>query len=579
MTNAGLEVRNARNVDPFAFLPSFLLSLPLIWLVVAPLVILLICAFRPTGFLLDPGFTTQHITDTWADPQLWRLFGRTLQFAIGSTALALVIGTALAWLVERTDIAGAGLIRALMILPMAMPPFIMAIAWIILLSPRTGVANLALTQIFGLTSAPLDIYNMTGMIFVEGLALSPSAFLIMAPAFRKLDATLEEAALMSGAGMVDVVRRIALPLLAPALAGSAIYLLIVSLVVFDVPGAIGHPVGILLVSTHVYDLLFHSPMGLPEYGAVSAIAIIIAAALVALCLLYQRLTRTAGRFTTITGKASRQRTVPLGRARPFAQAGVVLFVLLTVVAPICAIGWTSLLPYQMAFSMDALRQMSFANHRVFLTDPALLKVIGHSLLIALTASFAATGLALLIAWVVVKTNAPGRRLLDLLAFLPLAFPGVLIATALIYVYLSIPLVRIYGTIWIIAVAHTTVFLSYSSRAMNAAMLQLHNELEEAARMSGARWLTVMRRIVVPLLLPALAAVWIWVFTHSVRELSSALLLQGRDNATLPTLLFSYWNQGYPTTTAAVAIWLVLGLVTLMAIGQGLQAIAARRSSP
>jgi iron(III) transport system permease protein len=111
------------------------------------------------------------------------------------------------------------------------------------------------------------------------------------------------------------------------------------------------------------------------------------------------------------------------------------------------------------------------------------------------------------------------------------------------------------------------------------VLQLHNELEEAARMSGAHWMIVMRRIVVPLLLPALAAVWIWVFTHSVRELSSALLLQGRDNATLPVLLFSYWNQGYPTTTAAVAIWLVLGLVALMAIGQGLQAIATRRSSP
>lgn len=559
-------------------LPTLLLALPLIWLVVLPLVILLVCAFRPTGFLLDPGFTTDHIVTAWTDPDLWRLFARTLHFAVGSSLFALIIGTGLAWLVERTDIRGAGLVRALMILPMAMPPFIMAIAWTILLSPRTGIVNLALVELFGLATPPLDIYTMTGLIFVEGLSLAPSAFLIMVPAFRKIDAALEEAALMSGAGSLQMLRRVVLPLLLPALAGAAIYLLIVSLVVFDIPGAIGHPVGIVLVSTHVYDLLHHAPTGLPEYGQVSAIAIIIAAALVALCLLYQRLMRAAGRFVTVTGKTSRHRVIPLGRGRIIAELAIGLFVLVAVVAPILAIIWASLLPYQMAFSFEALKQITLANHIAFLSDPAVGKTLGNSLVIAIVASCAVTLLCLLIGWVVVRTKAPGRQMIDILAFMPLAFPGVLIATALIYVYLSVPLLRIYGTIWIIAVAHTTVYLSYGSRAINAAMYQLHADLEEAARMAGAAWFTTLRRVVAPLLVPALAAVWIWVFAHSLRELGSALLLQGRDNATLPTLLFAYWTQGQPAKTAAVAVWFVFGLVVLLALAHLLQSLAARRTS-
>ncbi|MBN9080172.1 MAG: hypothetical protein BGP04_18055 [Rhizobiales bacterium 62-17] len=559
-------------------LPTLLLALPLIWLVVLPLVILLVCAFRPTGFLLDPGFTTDHIVTAWTDPDLWRLFARTLHFALGSSLFALLIGTGLAWLVERTDIRGAGLVRALMILPMAMPPFIMAIAWTILLSPRTGIVNLALVEVFGLSAPPLDIYTMTGLIFVEGLSLAPSAFLIMVPAFRKIDAALEEAALMSGAGSLQMLRRVVLPLLLPALAGAAIYLLIVSLVVFDIPGAIGHPVGIVLVSTHVYDLLHHAPTGLPEYGQVSAIAIIIAAALVALCLLYQRLMRAAGRFVTVTGKTSRHRVIPLGRGRLVAELAIAAFVLVAVVAPILAIIWASLLPYQMAFSLEALKQITLANHIAFLSDPAIGKTLGNSLVIAIVASCAVTLLCLLIGWVVVRTKAPGRQIIDILAFMPLAFPGVLIATALIYVYLSVPLLRIYGTIWIIAVAHTTVYLSYGSRAINAAMYQLHADLEEAARMAGAAWFTTLRRVVAPLLVPALAAVWIWVFAHSLRELGSALLLQGRDNATLPTLLFAYWTQGQPAKTAAVAVWFVFGLVLLLAIAHLLQSLAARRTS-
>jgi iron(III) transport system permease protein len=194
--------------------------------------------------------------------------------------------------------------------------------------------------------------------------------------------------------------------------------------------------------------------------------------------------------------------------------------------------------------------------------------------VALAAATAVAALSLATAWVSIRTRAPGRRAIDALAFLPLAMPGVLIATALVYVYLAVKIIPIYGTIWIIAVAYLTIYLSFGSRTMNGVVLQIHPELDEAARMSGAGLLATLRRVIVPLTTPGLAAVWIWVFAHCLRELTAALLLQGADNATLPTLLYTYWSGGETNKAAAVGVWLVLGLLAIVIIWQLLQRLAA-----
>ena len=231
--------------------PSLAAGAPLAWLVLVPLGILALSAFKPTGFLLDPGFTFDTIAETYGSAEVWRLVARTLVFAAGSSLFALLLGGTLAFFVERTDLPGRRMIPPLVLVPMVVPPFLSAIGWILLLSPRTGAINLAFMQWFGLSKPPFDIYSLGGMIFVEGLSLSPSAFLVLAPALRNFDAAFEEAALMSGAGIWLMARRIILPLLAPALAGASAYLLIVSCMVFDVPGTIGMPGGVQVLSTHL----------------------------------------------------------------------------------------------------------------------------------------------------------------------------------------------------------------------------------------------------------------------------------------------------------------------------------------
>jgi iron(III) transport system permease protein len=304
---------------------------------------------------------------------------------------------------------------------------------------------------------------------------------------------------------------------------------------------------------------------------VSALAMLFLALLLGLGWCYHHLTRAAQRYRTVTGKAFRPRVFPLGRwGRAAALTGLALYFLLSVVAPLVMLGWTSLMPYQATISAAALKLVTLANHRDFFANPRVLRATEHSLVIAIAAASAVMVLSLLVSWLTTRLKAPGSRLIDALAFVPLAIPGVMIGVALVYVYIALnPILPIYGTIWIIAVAYLTQYLPFGSRTLNGVMVQIHPEIEEAALASGAGRGRILRKITLPLVWPAMAAVWIWVLAHALRELSSALMLQGRDNGVIPTLLWDYWSGGDPTRTAAGGLWLTVALVLFLAVWQTL----------
>jgi iron(III) transport system permease protein len=564
VATAGATPATERPTRDWRFVPPLGMGLVLSYLVLVPLVLMILSSFRPGGFPLDPGFTLANYRAAYGDPGFPALLWSTLVFGIGSSVLALALGTSLAWLVERTDMPWRATVRALVLLPMATPPILLAIAWAMLLSPRTGFLNQLLQNGLGLSTAPFDVFTMPGLIFVQGLALVPTAYLFLAPAFRNMDPSFEEAAITSGAGTLLVVRRILLPVLWPAILASAIVLLIVSFVVFDIPGTLGTPARIPLLSTKIYDLVVQSPGGIPLYGRVSALAMVFLVVLLVLAAVYHRLTRQAQRYRTVTGKGFRPRLFPLGRGRWPALAAVCVYFLLSVMAPLVILAWTSLIPYRVGISAAGLKLLTLDNHRDFLTNPRVIEATRHSLVIAFAAASSVAILSLLDAWLTTRRQAPGGRILDTLAFLPVAIPGVMIGVALVYVYLTLGAVfPIYGTIWIIAIAYVTQYLPFGSRTTQGVMLQLHPELEEAALASGAGTFRVLRRITLPLVWPALAAVWIWVAAHSLRELSSALMLQGRDNAMIPTLIWDYWSGGEPTHMAAGGIWLTAALIVFL----------------
>ncbi|MGH7746143.1 MAG: ABC transporter permease, partial [Candidatus Dormibacteria bacterium] len=352
---------------------------------------------------------------------------------------------------------------------------------------------------------------------------------------------------------------VVLPILAPAILAAGAFLLIATFVVFDVPGALGMPVRIFVLSTQIFFWYDLSTTGLPQYGNIAALATLFLAILALLGFSYQRMTRSAQRFVTITGKGFRVRRFPLGQWRPFALAGVVGYVICAVGAPLLLLLWTSLMPYETPVTLSAFHLITPANYLALISNVRFLEALRNSLVIAIVSASAVAALSAAVAWVVVRTHAIGRNIVDILAFAPIAVPGVMIGMALVVVYLTFHAVHVYGTIWIIAIAYVTTYLSYGSRAMRAAMLQIHPELEEAAQTSGARWLTVFRRITFPLTSTAFIAVWVWVLAHSMRELSSALMLHGESNTVLTTLLWDYWSGGEPTKAATVGVWLIVAL--------------------
>ncbi|WP_270934749.1 ABC transporter permease [Falsiroseomonas oryzae] len=548
--------------------PSLLMGALLVWLVAIPLAFLVLASLRPTGFPLDAGLTFDHYAEVYGSPGLWRLIGNSVVFALGSVAIALLLGGGLAWLVERTDLPGAGAVRALVILPMATPPLLMAIGWSMLLSPRAGALNLLLRDLLGLAEPPFNAYSMPAMVFVQGLSLTATAFLFLAPAFRNMDPSLEEAALASGASGWMLARRVLVPLLSPALLAAAVFLLIVGFVVFEIPGTLGMPARIFVLSSQLFYLASEAPGGLPLYGQVSALATLLLVVLLGFGLLYRRLTREAARFRTVTGKGFRPRRMALGAWRWPALGFACAYFLLAVGMPVGMLAWMSLMPYQVPPSVAALALATLENHRDFLDSPRVFEAAANTMLVAAVSATAVAILATLIAWFVVRLRVPGAAVLDALAFMPVAIPGVMMGVALIYVYLTLdPIIAIYGTVWILVVAYTTDYLSFGTRATGGVMAQLHPELEEAGRTSGAGASRVLRRITLPLMWPAIAAVWIWVLAHAMRELSIALMLQGRDNRVATTLLWDWWQGGEPTRAAAVGVWLVGALLVVMVAWQ------------
>jgi iron(III) transport system permease protein len=556
------------------WLPTLLLGSLLLYLVALPLLFLGVSSLRPTGMPLEPGVTFAHYAEVYGNPGFWRLLRDSTVFAAGSAAVALTLGTLLAWAVERTDMPGSGLVRALVILPMATPPLLLAIGWAMLLSPRAGAVNLLLMEWFGLQAAPFNAYSLGAMVFVQGLSLTSTAFLFLSPAFRNMDPSLEEAAMASGAGTGMLFRRVLLPLLLPALLAAGVFLLIVGFVVFEIPGTLGLPARIFVLSSQIYFLAADPPGGFPLYGQISALASVFIALLFLLGLLYRRMTAAASRYRTVTGKGFRPRRMRLGRWRWAALGGVGVYFLLAVVLPVGMLLWTSLMPFQARPSWANLSLVTLENHMDFLASPRVFEAVANTALVAVLAATLVAFIATLAAWTTIRLRAPASGVLDTLAFLPIAIPGVMMGVALIYVYLTLdPVIAIYGTVWILVVAYTTEYLSFGNRAAGGVMVQLHPELEEAGRTSGAATLLVLRRITVPLLWPAIAAMWIWVLAHVMRELAIALMLQGRDNQVVTTLLWDYWQGGEATRAAAVGVWLVMSLLVVLVVWQ---VLAARR---
>ena len=528
----------------------------LVYLVFFPLALIIISGFKETGFVFDEGFTVRHYVDIYSDARTYSLITNTLVFATSSTFMAVTLGVIFAWLTERTNIPFKTAVRISLIIPLAVPGILLSIGWVLLASPRIGMLNSILVGLLGGT-APFDIFTMEGMIFVQGLSFTPTAFLIVAPSFRRMDPLLEEAAGTSGANMFETLRYIVLPLLLPSILASGAAIFLISLVVFDIPGTLGMPSRIFVFASEIVDAAQEMEQ-LPAYGRIGALSSVFLFFTFSLAIFYNYMTRRAGKYTTITGKGYRPKLIDLRNWKYVALAFVIFYVALALILPFLTILWTSFLPYLQPLSFRALQNLSFDGYVETLTLPRVQLALWNTLIVVVVTSTTVAVLSTIISWLIVHSHRYVSRCLDFLAFLPLAIPHLMLALALIYFYLTIRIIPVYGTVWILVIAFITTFIAFGTRTTNAAMFQLHSELEEAAWISGAPLLRTFKEIVVPLIFPAMLNVAIWVAALSMRELSAALMLRSSESLVVSTIIWEFWAEDSVPSHAAV-----LGVVTIL----------------
>jgi iron(III) transport system permease protein len=508
-------------------------------------------------FFDDEGFTLSGFSRAYGDERIAELIGNSLWFAAGSGLLSLTVGTTLAYLNVRTDVPFKALFFAASIIPLVIPGILYTIAWIFLASPTIGLLNKALEPILG--PGTFDIFTIWGMVWVEGMHLSPIVFLLMVAAFRSMDPSLEESALMSGASRWQVLRRVTLPLARPAIVASVLIMVVRSLEAFEVPALIGLQNGIYVFTSRIYFVLRTYPPDLAAAGALAVGLLVLAVIGVAISGLVGRSGR---RFETITGKGFRPRPMDLGKWKPVVGVGIILYFGFTVVAPLLVLLYTSLLPFYQAPSRDAFASMTLDNYRELAGLSQATTALKNSIILGVgTATLVMAGMAIA-AWIVVRSKVPGRGLVDQLSFIPLVIPGLVLGLSLSFVYLRSPL-PIYGTLLILLIAYCTRYMPYGMRYSVTSMHQISTELEESAQVSGASWWQSFRRVVLPLLTPGLLAGWIYILVVSFRELSSSILLYSPGNEVLSILIFEQYENGQFTVLSALGVVMVLTLVVLV----------------
>ena len=556
------------SIKPNALRPPALLAAGiggvLVLLTVVPLALLLVGSFRPDGLPLASGWTFSHYIEVWGSAYDWRLVVNTLIFAGGSTCLAVGIATALGWLLERTDLPGRGLFRAMILMPMATPPLLLAIGWALVLAPRIGIVSVALQPLVGPVDHWFNVYSMPGAIFVQTLAYVPTSVLMLSPAIRSMDPALEEAAMVAGASRWQVMWRVGLPVLRPAFLSVVTILMIVGMLAFDVPAVIAIPGHINLMSIEIFRLMT-PPSSFPDYGAASAMNALLFVFLIVGLVFYRRTIRHAARFATISGKGYRPAQARLGALRGLAVALVSLYFVLAILLPFVALLWASLIPYFAGFSLHMLQRVSFSAYASLFASSRLREAVINSALIAVAAAASLVILSFLSAWIVLRSKLRRAWLIDFLCMIPLGVPPLMIGIALVVVAFSVRFLALYGTVWVIAIGHVIVFLPIASRMMQAGLIQISGELEEAASMAGATLFQMLRRITMPLLSATTVALILWVLVHSIREFSIAVMLQSGRNSVLSTILYSYWDTGSPERAAALAVLLMIALLTLVGI--------------
>ena len=494
------------------------------------------------AFIVDGRFSLATIGAIVADPFNRTIFWNTLLLGATVAVLGTVLATLYAYAIARVAIPGKSIWHFFALLPTISPPILMALGLILLYGRRGLITH----ELFGIQSTGL--YGFKGLVIAQLISYFPFAYLLMLNLFRGLDASLEEAAATMGANGWRVLKTVSLPLLVPGLAGSALLMFSYSFADLGNPLLLGGDFPVL--SSQIYQMI----IGMYDIPQGAALAVLLLIPAVLMFFAHKMLTARMS-FASVGAKGSSRHREVRHRGVQIAAlllVGSITFIICLQYGTILAGATTQLFGIDYTFT---------SKHFV-----AALSKSGGTLLDTLTlgviASFISVVLGLLIAWIVARSKASGRSILDFVANLPLAIPGTVIGLAFGLAFNGPPLM-LTGTAVIIIAAFAVRSLPYGIRSGVAALNQVNRTLDEASTTMGATSGQTLWRVLLPLVRPALLAGMVFSFTRSVTTLSAVIFVVSPHWSLVTPTILSQMDRGDVGEAAALSVIVVVMVLLII----------------
>jgi iron(III) transport system permease protein len=554
------QSRPVRSVDPATLFLTLLLAL-LAFAVLYPIFLLIVASFQ----VETTEKAISYSLDSWKaalnEPGITQAFLNTLLVTALVQTISIPIAILISWVIARTDMPGAKLAELLFWITFFIPTLAVTAGWILVLDPKFGLLNQLLVRLGLFRAAPFNIYSLWGIVFTHLASLGISTkVMMMSAAFRNMDAALEEAARVSGAGTMRTLFRVVVPASAPIVFVASLMSLIRSFESFEVELVLGTPFRFSVYSTKIYSLIHQTPV---NYGGATALSLFILLAIFPLVVLQQKIT-SRRRYTTLSSNY-KPTPVSLGNLRWPVAVAVFLVAILATIIPLSFLAMGSFMNLFGHFELEQV--WSLRQWKTVFNDPGFLTAMKNTLTLGFGTMTVSVVLFGFLAYIVARTHYFARWAFDLMTWIPFMIPGIILGLGYMFFSLRNPLLQfLYGSKSLLVLILALTTMTFAVQILKGSLLQLGGDLEEAGRVMGGSFWFTLRRIVVPLMLPTAAVVAVMVFGSVNRQVSSIVLLTTAQSEPLSVLQLGYLiSEDFSAASVVGTILVGLGLTLAIAL--------------
>ncbi len=523
-----------------------IISLILLFIIAYPFFILILKSFGIGNYNMGD-FSVDSYVKVLKDPQLFSSLSNTLIISAGVTILTFLVGGSLAWLVTRTDFKHKRMVKSLVFLTFTIPAYVLGISWLEIFA-RNGY----LSRIYNSLGLDynINVYSVFSVIIVMSIHLYPLVFIALENAFKRLDNSLEDAAILSGASRTKVFFTITFPLVLPTVWSVGLFVFSRSMANFGVPALLLMPIYKETLTTGIYRSL--NNLDLSSAASISMILVVISG----LVFIIQYIFMRRKKFTTISSDTGKPKLIELGKKNNIITLIVFTVQFLTTVLPIIVLVITSFMKHW-GLSIE-MKNFTLRNYKVLFTSELSRTAFKNSLLFGATAALIAIIISAVIAYIINFRNRSVGKTLEFTASFPMVIPNIVMAIAAILAWNS-GIINFYGTATIIVITYAALFLPVAMKQISGISENYERSLEQAARISGASSIRAAKDILFPFVFPAMKSSFILCVLIALREIPIALMLHAKGTETVGVLLFNMRSNSAGLEAVSTVATLVIAV--------------------